>query len=168
MPGERRKRMQLLDELLDPRVAFEGRPCPGRWKIPPVGKLPGGSTQAIDRTILPWLRAGERKRIRSAESPAHAFGRIRQLRLEPCAKRLLEETGGLRVRQHAEQRIDARFDGALAQQLRAESMDVLTCASSRLPRALLAAGGRRRRQIPRAHARALRAASASVPLPPFP
>ena len=60
---------------------------------------------------------------RSPERAPHAFGRRLQLRLDPGPERLVEQPLRLRFGQDREQRIDARLDRTLAQQLGAEPVN---------------------------------------------
>src|SRR6266542_4236098 len=103
--------------------AIERTTGPGSRKVAPLGQLPRGAAEAIDGAILPRLGGRERHEIRSPERAPHAFGRIRELRLQPSPKRLVEETFLLCFGQHREQRIDAGFHGTLAQQLGAEAVN---------------------------------------------
>ena len=59
----------------------------------------------------------------AAQRAAKTFGRVGQLLLQPAAERLVEEPRRRRLGEDLEERIDAGFDRALAQEVRAEAVD---------------------------------------------
>src|SRR4029434_3539883 len=60
---------------------------------------------------------------RPTQRPAHALWRRGQHGLKPRAKCLVEQALGLTLGQHAEERIDRRFNRPLAKQVRAEAVN---------------------------------------------
>ena len=118
--------MQFRDEAVDVTVAIERAPGPLRREVAPVRQRERRAAQAIDRTIRRRARAGTEESRRgggAAERAADAFGRIRELLLQPRAERLVEQPLGLRLGEHGEQRIDTRLDRTFAQQVGAEPVN---------------------------------------------
>ena len=114
--------MQPLDQAIHIAVAIEDAARPRSREVAPLREVPRRPAQAIDRRV--FARDGaEALPDGSPQRAAHAFARILELRLDPRAERVLEQALRLRLGQHREQRIDARFDWTLAQQLRAEAVD---------------------------------------------
>ena len=101
---------------LDLSLAVERISRPRAGEVAPLGELPRRVAQPIDRAVV----AAEG---RTPQRPAHALGRIRQLLLEPSAERIVEQPRRRRLGEHFEQRIDARLDRPLAQQIGAEAVD---------------------------------------------
>src|SRR6266850_5300149 len=114
--------MERRDVTVDPTGAIEGRPLPRMRKIAPLGEHAAGAAQAVDRAAATGA-AAEGRRARPPERALQALGRIAQRLLEPRAERARVQTVRLRLGQDGEQRIDARLDGTLAQQLGAESVN---------------------------------------------
>src|SRR6266849_8488577 len=113
--------MERRDVTVDLTGVIEGRPLPRMRKIAPLGEHAAGAAQAVDRAAA--TVAAEDRRARPPERALQALGRIAQRLLEPRAERPRVQTVGLRLGQDGEQRIDARLDGTLAQQLGAESVN---------------------------------------------
>src|SRR5262249_60009435 len=111
-----------FDERVDRRDSLELGPRPRRGEIAPLGELPRSPAEPIDRRVFA-RGVPEALPDGSPERPANPFGRVLELTLDPAAERLIEQPRSLGLRQHREQGIDARLDGTLAQQLRAEAVD---------------------------------------------
>ena len=120
--GEGGELMQRRDEPIDLRAAVERRPIPGVREVARLGQRPAGAAQAIDRPAA-VAAAAERRRARPAQRAAQSFGRVLQRLLQPRAERAAVDAVRLRLGEDGEQRIDARFDRPLAQQLGAEAVD---------------------------------------------
>ena len=138
--------VELGQRLLDLSLALERRPRPGGGEVAPLRELPGRLAQAIDGAVL----AAEGRYDASARrTPSRRVG---QLLLQPAVERLVEEPRRRRFGEHREQRIDARLDRPLAQQLGAEAVDgadvrfleSLERSSSRVRRVGIGAGIRAR------------------------
>ena len=109
--------VQQRDHREDRVLAIEGIPRPWRGEIAPFREIPRRPAQPVDRPIVV---PAER---RSAERPANALRRTRQLLLQPAAERLVEQTLRSGFGQHLEQRVDAGLDRPLAQEIGAEGVD---------------------------------------------
>jgi hypothetical protein len=119
----RRERVQFAHAAFNLVIAIERTPRPRCREIAPLRQFPRRSLQSIDRAVLTRARAEKRERRRSPEGTPHTFRRIGQLLLQPPAKRLFEQPLRLRFGQHSKQRVDARLDRPLAQQLGTEPMN---------------------------------------------
>ena len=80
------------------------------------------AAQPLDRTVFVRV-TGTAAAAGAPQRAAHAFRRVSSMRLEPGGECLVEQPLGLPLGQHAEQRIDARFDRPLAQQVGAEAVN---------------------------------------------
>jgi hypothetical protein len=121
---ERGNRVHLRDEPIDVPFAIEHAARPGGREIPPLREIPCGTPEPFDRAILPRTRGtAEGHGVRPPKGAAEGLRRRGELLLQPSAKRLLEQTLRLRLRQHREQRIDTRFHRPFAEQLGAESVN---------------------------------------------
>src|SRR5438093_1860701 len=116
-----RQMMKRGYQPIDFSDAIKRRTVPGLRKIAPLGKHPSGITQAIDWTAA--VAAAKRRSAGPAERPSNTFGRILKRLLQPRREGAVVQPSRLRFREHDEQRVDARFNGTLAQQLGAKSMD---------------------------------------------
>ena len=141
----------------------------GARKVAPLGQRAAGAAQPIDRTVAvaaaaetpaALVRRSARRRP-SGGSCSASCSQARNARVVQAVR--------LRLGEHREQRIDARFDRPLAQQLGAEAVDGVDVRFlERLERVLeplphVASSAASRALA----ARALRAAAASARPPPF-
>ncbi len=113
-----------MHERIDAALAIERRPLPVALEIAPLNKLPAGIPQPLDRAVL--VARGARPESREARTPKRALnplGRIRELFLKPCLKRRIVQAARLRLGEHRKQRIDARLDRTLAEQVGAEAVN---------------------------------------------
>jgi hypothetical protein len=110
-----------LDQPGDGRGAIECRPRPRACEVAPLDQL-----EAARRSRSIGPSSSTRRPERAARAPqraADAFRRILELLLKPRVERFLEQTLRLSLGQHAKQRIDARLDRPLAQQIGTESRE---------------------------------------------
>ena len=98
----------------------ERRPLPWLWKITPFGQLTGRpDAKAIDRTILNVSKDGALVR---PSALCRTSGGSRSV-LQPGAKGTRVQRVGLGIGEDGEHRIDAGFDGPLAEDVGAESVN---------------------------------------------
>ena len=116
MARERREVVQRRRGVVDLRSRSNGGRVQAAGEVAPLRQVPRGPAQAIDRAVV----AAERG---APQRAPHAFGRIGQLLLQPASERLVEQPRRRRLGEDLEQRIDPRFDRALAQQVGAEAVD---------------------------------------------
>ena len=116
LPRERCGLTQDGDGVVDLLFAVERVSRPLAGEVAPLRELPRRVAQPLDRPVVA-AEGGAPQR------PAHALGRIRQLLLEPSAERIVEQPRRRRLGEHFEQRIDARLDRPLAQQVGAEAVN---------------------------------------------
>ena len=100
-------------------VPCEGALVPGRVEIAPLGQVPGGLAEFVER--LAAIALGSPGEAR--EGARQCLRRRGQTLLRPAAKHSGENAEGVGLRQLLEVRIDARLHRAAAQQLRAERVD---------------------------------------------
>ena len=103
-------------------LAVERRARPRLRKVAPLGEEAAGGAQAVDRAAALGGDA-EGGHARAPQRPPQPLGRLRERLLQPRAEGARVETIRLNVGEHGEQRIDARFDRTLAQQLGAETVN---------------------------------------------
>src|SRR5207248_9436753 len=106
-----------LDHLRKLRASIEGLMLPRGVEIAVLGEGPGSVAQGFPRIhpIAPALAAAQR-------SP-DAFARCRELALEPGIEGLVEQRRSRLARGQVEERVDARLDRPLAQEVGAEGVD---------------------------------------------
>src|SRR3954471_16700268 len=124
--GERRQMMHGGDQPIDGCVTIERWAEPRAREIARFSQRTPGTAKAVDRPVAGeagvLTRAGCGKSGAAAQRAADALGRILQHLLNPAAKRPRVEAIGLRLGEYGEQRVDAGFDRALAEQLGAASV----------------------------------------------
>ena len=113
---------QLVDQPIDVAKAIEGAAGPRTAEVAPLRQVPCGAADPVDRRVLA-RHVAEALPDGSPQSPADPLGWILELQLDPRAKRLVEQPLRLRLGQDLEERVDARLDRPLPQQLRAEPVD---------------------------------------------
>ena len=104
------------DLLRQLRPAVERMAGPRAGEVAPLGQVPRGLSQPIDRAVVSPER-------RAAQCAPDTLGRIDQLLLEPPAERVIEQPCRRGFGQHLEERIDACLHRTLPQQIGAETMD---------------------------------------------
>src|SRR4029453_16372171 len=98
------------------RPPIEWLPRPRRREIAPLSQLPGSRAEPVDRAVVAAEGA-------AAQRAANSLRWVCQLFLKPAAECLGEEPRRGGFGEHLEQRVDARLDGPLAQQVGAEPVD---------------------------------------------
>ena len=88
--------------------------------VAPLQERPPGVPQALHRSVLIHV-AAEVPFRGAAQRPPHAVSRRQQLAVQPRPEHLVVDALGLRFGQHDEERVDSRFDGPLAQQVRTKA-----------------------------------------------
>src|SRR5436190_4464805 len=114
--------MDQVDEGRDSGGAVERLARPRGAEVAPLRQVERGAAKPVDGAI--FIRLTRPHRAAGApQRSADAFRRIFEVRLEPAIECLSEQPLGLPFRQHAEERVDARFDGPLAQEIRAKAVN---------------------------------------------
>ena len=83
--GELGDVMKPRHERIDLAFAIEGVARPGRGEIPPLGEIPGGLAQAVDRSVLA-------AKCRSAQRTPYAVRRVGEHLLQPARERFVEQS----------------------------------------------------------------------------
>ena len=166
--GEIGEAMERVHEAIDFRRAIERRPPPRPRIIAPLGQRAAGAAQPIDGTVGGRAREPG-KAARSPQRPPQALGRILQRLLQPRVEGARVQPIRLRLGHDGEERVDARLDGPLPQEIRAEAVDRVDVRFLELRERLLQPLPLFVVSSPRhAPAPALRAAAASARRPLFP
>ena len=114
-----------MDELREARERagpIEALASPRGGEITPLRQLQSCAAQSLERGVLVCL-SHPRQAARPTERTPDTLGRVLETFFEPAGKRLIEETLGLPLGEHAEQRVDPCFDGTLAEQVGAEPVN---------------------------------------------
>ena len=114
--------MDEIDDAGDCRRATERLARPGAAEVAPLRQVESRAAQPLDGAVSVRL-ARTHRAARPAQRPANTFGRILEIRLQPGVEGLPEQPLRLSFSEHAEQRIDARFNRPLAKQVGAEAVN---------------------------------------------
>ncbi len=96
------------------------RQAPG--EVAPLGQLARGIADAVHRTVFGAARRSLRPHA-APQRPAQSLRRIFQLLVQATTGTLRRTAARARLGEHLEQRIDARFDRTLAQQVGTEAVN---------------------------------------------
>ena len=113
--------LHLRGEPPDLHLTIVRGAAPRRRVVAPLAQGAGRHPQPLNRAIVGLVI---KPRLDGPpQRTTHALLCVPQLLVQPTGERLFEEAFRLRVRQHREGGIDARFHRPLAQELRAEAVD---------------------------------------------
>ena len=138
------------------RVAVERVARPGRGVVAPLQQRPPGAAAGA-RPGRPRPRRGRSSVARCAAATGARLRGRQQLAVQPCPERPRRRCARPGLVQHDEERIDARLDRPLAQQVRAKRVDGADVRLFEVPQRVLERGQRRR-----VACRPLRARSSSI------
>ena len=119
--GQRRDVVHARQHSRKLRVAIERIAAPHAVEVAPFGQLAPRPANPIDWPFI--VVAAIARPDAAPQGAAHPLGWMLQPIAQPDAERLVEDPFGARLGEHLEQRVDARLDGALAQQVGAEAVN---------------------------------------------
>src|SRR5258705_8037944 len=114
--------MNQVDDGGDLSGAIERLARPWGTEVAPLRKVERCAPEPLNGAILIDL-AWAHGPAGAPQRSAHAFRRILQVRLQPRVERVSEQPFGLSFGQHSKERIHARLDRTLAQQVGAKAVN---------------------------------------------